>query len=288
MHGQPGDHGFEVGDQSAGEAGDPGQLRVAGGADPVRQVSTRALGEYPREVADEFVSLLQLWAGVEHRLELLAFVLGERVGVTGDPAGDGADGRRRGSRRGCIRPLKAAAGPVAQAAVGHRMAAVGKLLAQLDDADLAVRLIDAPLQEEPVQVEAAGAGAASGDHVLPAGGASIPLDGVPPPAQVASDGTQPHPIAQQTVDQSVMSAHPLCAPAGREGERRRLDIAGTVGLRSGDCLAGLRGDGAQVAAVRGNALLDGLTEVLEQMKPISDEHARRGDLRVRQRHEPAQ
>lgn len=71
VHGQPGAHGFEVGDQSAGEAGDPGQLRVAGGAGPVRQVSTRAPGEYLREVADEVVSLLQLWAGVEHRLELV-------------------------------------------------------------------------------------------------------------------------------------------------------------------------------------------------------------------------
>lgn len=67
-----------------------------------------------------------------------------------------------------------------------------------------------------------------------------------------------------------MGAHPLCALAGREGEGRRLGIADTVGLRNGDCLTGLRGGGAQAVAVRGDALLDGLAEVLEQMKPISD------------------
>lgn len=48
---------------------------------------------------------------------------------------------------------------------------------QLDDGDLAVGFIDAPLQAALVYVEAAGAGTASGDHVLPAGRAGTPLDG---------------------------------------------------------------------------------------------------------------
>jgi len=85
-----------------GEVCDPGQRRGPSGVDPVQQVSAGALSEHLGEVAYEFMGLLQLRAGGEHCLELPILVLGEGVGMAGDPADDGADRRRRGGRGGRI------------------------------------------------------------------------------------------------------------------------------------------------------------------------------------------
>ncbi|MFF4506900.1 hypothetical protein [Streptomyces sp. NPDC001401] len=64
------------------------------------------------------------------------------------------------------------------------------------------------------------------------------------------------------MDQGVMGPHPLGSAAGRQhGE-------GQPGLAVGGLTLRRRNSGAQAVAVRRDALLDGLAEVLEQMKPV--------------------
>jgi hypothetical protein len=89
----------------------------------------------------------------------------------------------------------------------------------------------------------------------------VPLDGVPPPAQVAGDGPQAHTLAQQAVDQGMMGPHPFRSTAGRQhGGWPGFPVGG---LRAGGLTVRWRYCGAQAVAMRRDALLDGLAEVLE-------------------------
>lgn len=123
-----------------------------------------------------------------------------------------------------------------------------------------------------VRVEAAGATAASGDHVLAAGRTGVTLDGVPSPAQVAGDGTKPHALAQQAVDQRMVGRiRSARRPVGRAGGSfvsvcaRLASMSTSAGL-----VVRLRVDRAQAVAMRGDALLDRLAQVLEHMEPVGD------------------
>lgn len=98
-----------------------------------------------------------------------------------------------GARVATSGPLQAAAGPVTQGGVRHRVTVGSELLAQLSDGDLAVVLVDEMLQPGAVNVEVAGAGGASGDHVLPSFGPREPLHSVTPQPRCQAIARSPMP-----------------------------------------------------------------------------------------------
>lgn len=92
-----------------------------------------------REITYQLMGLVQFGTCAQHGLEMLDPVVGERRWVAGEPADDGPDGRCRGGRGrdvGPGGPLETGAGPVAQAGVGHRLAALREILAQFLDGDV--------------------------------------------------------------------------------------------------------------------------------------------------------
>jgi hypothetical protein len=102
-------------------------------------------------------------------------------------------------------------------------------------------------------------------ELLPGGGAVEPLDGVQAPAQVAGDLPQAAPFGAQPVDQLVVPPGALgVLPDG-------VRLRGRSRFRQGRTLlfCGGRGVG-QAGAVGGNALLDGLGEVLPQVEAVGD------------------
>jgi hypothetical protein len=96
VHGQAVGDGVEVLLQSFGERGDAGQAGVAGGGHPLREVLAGQLGDHDGEAANLVAGGLQFGAAVEDGLEQGLLVLGQGVGVAGEPVRDVADGRRAG------------------------------------------------------------------------------------------------------------------------------------------------------------------------------------------------
>jgi len=127
---------------------------------------------------------------------------------------------------------------------------------------VAAALARALVQVGPERVQLAGTWSLPAPvcQLLPGGGAGVALDGVQAPAQVPGDLPQPALFGQQSVDQRVVAPGAVGVLPGRlrRGGRRLL-----VGSR--------RGTGfCQAGAVRGDAPLDGLGEVLLQVEPVGD------------------
>jgi hypothetical protein len=114
---------------------------------------------------------------------------------------------------------------------------------------------------ERVQLAGAGSLPAPVGELLPGGGAGVALHGVQAPAQVAGDLPEPAPLVQQLVHDRVVPPGAVGVLPGwlRRGGRRRLVPGCGRGARL--CQAG---------AVRGDAPLDGLGEVLPQVEPAGD------------------
>jgi hypothetical protein len=104
------------------------------------------------------------------------------------------------------------------------------------------------------------------DHVLPAGRAGVPLDGVPPPAQVAGNVAQANALGEEIVDEGVVGAGSFGELAGRV-----FRFGVFAGCRNSGCLpCGLgfrrgRRQVVQAGAVAGDGLLDRGGEVLPEM-----------------------
>ena len=90
------DDGVPVFLQTGGERVQPGQVRGAGGGDPVLEVLAGAALKDLRETADVRVKGLQLRTVSEDSSEPLAFFVAQALGVSHHPAGDPADSRWRG------------------------------------------------------------------------------------------------------------------------------------------------------------------------------------------------
>ncbi|MDQ1013483.1 hypothetical protein QFZ43_000032 [Streptomyces afghaniensis] len=151
-------------------------------------------------------------------------------------------------------------------------AAGGDLAVEIEDGHLPVGLGPASRQVGLEWVELAGELTLSAlDHVLPAGGAGVSLDGVPSPAQVAGDVADAHALGEKVVDQCVVSARPLGEPAGRI--RPFIPL---VGCRCGGCLPlGLRlragrWQVAQARTVGGDGLLHRGGQVLPEVEAVGD------------------
>jgi hypothetical protein len=117
---------------------------------------------------------------------------------------------------------------------------------------------------ERVELARAVRGPAAFGEFLPGGGAVVALDGVQAPAQVAGDFPQAAAFGAQAVDQFVLAAGALGELPGRlrRGLRRRLGIVPE----------GWEGGLGQAGAVGGDALLDGLGQVLPQVEAVGDLH----------------
>jgi hypothetical protein len=102
--------------------------------------------------------------------------------------------------------------------------------------------------------------------LLPGRGAVVALDGVQAPAEVTGDLPQAAALGPQRADQFVLAAYGL-------GELpRRVWRPGVCWrrVRRPDVVGGRRGGLGQAGAAGGDALLDGLGEVLPQVEPVGD------------------
>jgi hypothetical protein len=219
------------------------------------------IGDHGGEGADLAGCGVQFGAAVQDGLELGALVLGEVVGAAAEPVGDVPDGRRGLAERCLLR-----AGAVEVAADDGVAAVVAEGLDLVEQAgEAAVAAVGVPVQVGLERVELAGSlcrPAALGEF-LPGGGAVVALDGVQSPAKVAGDLPQPAPFGAQRVDQLVLAPGALGEPPGRVRARGIRRGRGIV-FRSGE-------DGlGQAGAVGGDALLDGLGEVLPQVEAVGD------------------
>ncbi|MET8979388.1 hypothetical protein ABZX85_27670 [Streptomyces sp. NPDC004539] len=143
------------------------------------------------------------------------------------------------------------------------------MTAEASGRDLAVEIEDCHLpfgfgpalrQVGLERVEFAGLLALSAfDHVLPAGGAGVPLDGVPSPAQVPGDLPEPQSLGEQVVDERMM-----CPGAFGEFSGRLVVLAGrrVRGLPRGFDLGRRGGKVAKAGAMGGDRLLDRVGEVV--------------------------
>ena len=168
------------------------------------------------------------------------------------------------------------------------------LAEQAEDAAVAPVRVLVQVGLERVELARARPLPAAVDEFLPGGGAVVALDGVQSPAQVAGDLPQAAPLGSQPVDQGVVAPRAVgelpcrvrCALARRPCRRGGLIADGGHEARPG-----LWFWLCQAAAVGGDALLDGLREVLPQVEPVGDLNRLRcpgaGTIRIRARAVPA-
>ena len=102
---------------------------------------------------------------------------------------------------------------------------------------------------------------------LPGGGAGVALDGMQSPAQVPGDLPQAAPLGEQPVDERVVLAD---AAGVLPGRLRPPGVRRVRGWRGVACGGGSAGRFCQAGAVRGDAPLDGLGEVLPQVEAVDD------------------
>lgn len=105
------------------------------------------------------------------------------------------------------------------------------------------------------------------DHVLPAGGAGVPLDGMPSPAQMPGDLPEPQSLGEQVVDERVMHPGTFGELSGRLvvlGGRRVRGLPLRFGPKCRD------GKVTEAGAMGGDRLLDRVGEVLPQVEAVGD------------------
>ena len=209
-------------------------------------------------------------------------VSGRRVEPVRDVA-DGGRGRRQRFPGGAL-PGEVVADDGVAAVVAEGL----DLEEQAPDAAVAAVGVLVEVGLERVELAGAGPLPAAVGEFLPGGGAVEPLDGVQAPAQVAGDLAEPASFGAQLVDQRVVPPGALGVLPGGVGlpggfrfwQGRALLLRGGRGRRLG-----------QAGAVGGDALLDGLGEVLPQVEPVGDlDRVRRpgpGSVRIRPRAVPA-
>jgi len=263
-HGQPVGDGVEVLLEALGEGGDPGQGGLAGGGHPLRQILAGQLGDHGGEAADLAGCGLEFGAAVQDGFELEFLVLGQGVGAAAEPVRDVADG---GRGRGQWLPGGAVAGEVvADDGVAAVVAEGLDLEEQPPDAAVGAVGVLVQVGLERVELARPRSFPASVGEFLPGGGAVEALDGVQAPAQVAGDLPQAPPLGAQPADQLVVAPGALgVLPDG-------VGLPGGLWFRQGRGLRvrGRRGRPGQAGAVGGDALLDGLGEVLPQVEPVGD------------------
>jgi len=147
-------------------------------------------------------------------LELSGLLLAQRVRMAGEPAGHLTNGRWSQRRfGGCLAGRESAGGPVPQGGVADVDSPLVEFALEVFDHHVA-GLPPLP-QVVGVRVEDAGAAWPDGDLVLPAGGAGIPLHGVPSPAKPVCDRADAYPRIEQVMDLVPTDAGE-CAGAKRE------------------------------------------------------------------------
>jgi len=211
--GQAPRHRVQVALQSGGEGAQAGQFVGPDGSDPGWQVLAAEPGEHLAEGPDVVGSRPQLRAPLEDRLQLQVLVVGEAVGMAGEPAGHLPDGRRRWGDGAGHPPIGLQV--VTDQAVAARKAQGGDLLVQLDGVDAA--LLDALLEVGLERIQLAGAVALplAVDQLLPALGAGIALHGVASPAQLPRDRADAVALGEQVVDERVgLKARSANRPTG--------------------------------------------------------------------------
>lgn len=125
---EAGGDGGEISFEAVDEGVEAWQVVGADGLDPLRELLALELGEHLPERADVPGKGLQFGAAGQDGLEFQALSLRQGVGVSQDPAGDRAWGRRTGCRcgRGCAeRPEGGADGSVT-ASVAVRLKVANK------------------------------------------------------------------------------------------------------------------------------------------------------------------
>jgi hypothetical protein len=216
--------------------------------------------------ADVAGSGTELGAAFQQGLELGPLVFGQGVGMAGEPAGDLADGRRWWRRERCFGGavlLEVGADGGVAAGVAQRL----DLPEQLGN--VAAAFVCALVQVGLERVQHAGTRGlpAAVDEFLPGLGVRVALHSVPSPAQMAGDRPHPVPFGQQFVHHRVVPAGSLGELPARLWLRDMRRLSSWLGSWSGNRPGGRF---AQAGAVRGDAPLDRLGEVLPQVEAVGD------------------
>ena len=252
--------------QALGERRDARQPGLARGGHPLRQVLAGEVCDHGGEGTDLAGYGLQLGAAVQDGLEPGLLVLGQGVRAAAEPVGDVPDGRRRLAERCFLRADLVEV--VADDGVAAVVAEGFDLVEQAGEAAVSFAGVLVEVGLERVELAGPRGLPAAVGQFLPRGGSVVALDGVQAPAQVAADLPQPASLGPQGADLLVLAARGIgelprrvrrpgvCRPCGL-----RLGVVGSQGGRLG-----------QAGAVGGDALLDGLGQVLPQVEPVGDLH----------------